>query len=243
LFRKLVSGNYGAIYSTNVTPSATNYTMITDGASVNFNGTSGVYFNISNTNKIQVTTNNINIVPTAASTSTATGAFTVAGGVGIGGSLYVASATAISGVTINNGIITGNLTGTATTAQNLNKVSALTNSAHPILFSPSNSDSGVAVSSNSAFSYNPSTLILSTSGLAITAGTASTNSTSGALIVTGGVGTGMWVQIKGIFRTNTTAGTIIPSIQLVTAAAAIVGVNSFFRVYPIGSDTANYQGQ
>jgi len=69
------------------------------------------------------------------------------------------------------------------------------------------------------------------------------NSIISTELVTGGVGTGMWVQIKGIFRTNGTAGTIIPSIQLVTAAAAIVGVNSFFRVYPIGSDTANYQGQ
>jgi len=208
LFRKLVSGNYGAIYSTNVTPSATNYTMITDGANVNFNGTSGVYFNISNTNKIQVTTNNINIVPIAASTSTSTGAFTVAGGVGIGGSLYVASATAISGITINNGIITGNLTGTATTAQNLNTVSALTNSAHLILFSPSNSGSGVAVSSNSAISYNPSTLVLSTSGLAITAGTASTNSSTGALIVTGGVGIGGSLYVAGDLTINGTTTTI-----------------------------------
>jgi hypothetical protein len=69
------------------------------------------------------------------------------------------------------------------------------------------------------------------------------NSIISTELVTSATGTGMWVQIKGIFRTNTTAGTIIPSIQLVTAAAAIVGVNSFFRVYPIGSNTANYQGQ
>lgn len=88
LFQKLVGGNYGAIYSSGVTPSATNYTMITDGTSVNFNGTGGVYFNISNSNKIQVTTNNINIVPTAGSTSTTTGSLTVGGGVGIGGSIF-----------------------------------------------------------------------------------------------------------------------------------------------------------
>ena len=198
LFRKLVSGNYGAIYSTNVTPSATNYTMITDGASVNFNGTSGVYFNISNTNKIQVTTNNINIVPTAASTSTSTGAFTVAGGVGIGGSLYVSSATAISGVTINAGIITGTLTGTATTATNINVISASTNANHPLLFTPSfGSASGLAVSSNTTLVYNPSTDILSVSGLAVTSGTASTNPTTGALVVTGGVGIGQSVSVGG----------------------------------------------
>jgi len=33
LLQKLVGGNYGAIYSSGVTPSATNYTMITDGTS------------------------------------------------------------------------------------------------------------------------------------------------------------------------------------------------------------------
>jgi len=227
LLQKLVGGNYGAIYSTGITPSATNYTMITDGAAVNFNGTSGVYFNISNTNKIQVTTNNINIVPTAASTSTSTGAFTVAGGVGIGGSLYVASATAISGVTINNGIITGNLTGTATTstyslqsgyattaglattATNINVVASSTNASHPVLFTPtSGSASGIAVSSNGTLVYNPSTDILSVSGLAVTASTASTNSTSGALVVTGGVGIGGSLYVAGDLTINGTTTTI-----------------------------------
>lgn len=119
LLRKLVSGNYGAIYSTGITPSALNYSMITDGASVNFNGTSGVYFNINNTNKIQVTTNNINIVPTAGSSSTSTGALTVAGGVGIGGSLWTPSDyySSISGVGHSNGVITSGIwSGTAISA-------------------------------------------------------------------------------------------------------------------------------
>ena len=119
LLRKLVSGNYGAIYSTGITPSATNYSMITDGASVNFNGTNGVYFNINNTNKIQVTTNNINIVPTAGSSSTSTGAFTVAGGVGIGGSLWTSTDyySSISGVGHSNGVITSGVwSGTAISA-------------------------------------------------------------------------------------------------------------------------------
>lgn len=119
LLRKLVSGNYGAIYSTGITPSATNYSMITDGASVNFNGTNGVYFNINNTNKIQVTTNNINIVPTAGSSSTSTGAFTVAGGVGVGGSLWTSTDyySSISGVGISNSVITSGVwSGTAISA-------------------------------------------------------------------------------------------------------------------------------
>lgn len=156
-----MAGNYGAIYSTNVTPSATNYTMITDGASVNFNGTNGVYFNINNTNKIQVTANNINIVPTAESTSSSTGAFTVAGGVGIGGSLYVASATAISGVSINAGIITGNLTGTATTSRSVFVNAASTSVDHYMIFSPSASGAGVALSTGANLVYNPSSNVLS----------------------------------------------------------------------------------
>ena len=198
LFRKLVSGNYGAIYSTNVTPSATNYTMITDGASVNFNGTSGVYFNISNTNKIQVTSTNINIVPVTESTSASTGALTIAGGVGIGGSLYVASASGISGVTINAGVVTGSLTGTATTATNVNVVAATTSANHPLLFTPtSGSASGVAVSSKSTLVYNPSTDILSISGISVTSSTASTTTTTGSLIVTGGVGIGQSISVGG----------------------------------------------
>ncbi len=157
----------------------------------------------------------VGFTSTTVSTSTTTGTLVVGGGVGIGGSLYVASATAISGVTINNGIITGNLTGTATTsgfattsnysnqsgygitagfattASNLNVVSAITNSNHPVLFTPtSGSASGVAVSTESSFVYNPSTDILSVSGLAVTAGTSSTSSSTGSIIVSGGVGIG-----------------------------------------------------
>lgn len=42
---------------------------------------------------------------------------------------------------------------------------------------------------------------------------------------------------RGVLRV-TTGGTIIPQVSQVTAAAAIVGVNSFFRIWPVGSDTA-----
>jgi len=148
------------------------------------------------------------ITSTIASTSTTTGALSISGGVGIGGSLYVSSATAISGVTINNGIITGSLTGTATTAQNVNVVNATTNAAHTLRFSPSATGSGLATSSNTALSFNPSTLILSTSGLAITAGTASTNSSTGALVVTGGVGIGGSLFVAGDLTINGTTTTI-----------------------------------
>ena len=81
--------------------------------------------------------------------------------------------------------------GTATTATNVNVVLASTSASHQLLFTPtSGSASGVAVSSNSTLVYNPSTDILSVSGLAITATTNSTSFTTGALIVSGGVGVG-----------------------------------------------------
>ena len=85
--------------------------------------------------------------------------------------------------------IIGNLTGTATTATNVNVVLSSTSASHPLLFTPtSGSASGIAVSSNSTLVYNPSTDILSVSGMAITSGTASTNTTTGALVVRGGLG-------------------------------------------------------
>ena len=85
----------------------------------------------------------------------------------------------------------GTFVGSATTATNINVVLAATNASHRVLFTPtSGSASGVAVSTENSFVYNPSTDILSVSGLAVTATTSSTNSSTGALTVTGGVGIG-----------------------------------------------------
>lgn len=55
-------------------------------------------------------------------------------------------------------------------------------------------------------------------------------------IVLASTGTACSVYIKGIFRINGT-GTIIPSVQLTTAAAAIIGVDSWFKCYPVGTNT------
>jgi len=63
-------------------------------------------------------------------------------------------------------------------------------------------------------------------------------STAGATgnIVTAAVGTAASAIVKGIFRING-AGTIIPSIQLTTASAAVIGVNTWFKCYPVGTNT------
>lgn len=98
--------------------------------------------------------------------------------------------------------IVGSLSGTATTAQNLNVVNATTNSPHYLHFSPNATGSGVAVSSNTTVTFNPSTFILSTSGLAVTANTSSTSSSSGALVISGGVGIGGSLFVSNSFASN-----------------------------------------
>jgi hypothetical protein len=169
----------------------------------------------------------INVTNSTGSTSTASGALIVTGGVGIGGSLNVSSASSISGVTFNSGTITGTLSGYATTSNNLRISSAgSSNLSHSVLFSPNSSTSGSAVSSDSTFTFNSSTEILSVSGLAITNTTSSTSTTTGALTVAGGVGIAGTVNILGdetvngrLYYSQSTVGTaassVIPSIMFV----------------------------
>jgi hypothetical protein len=100
-------------------------------------------------------------------------------------------------------------TGTATTTSNINVVNSSSNSSHPLLFTPSSGTlSGAAVSSNSTVSYNPSSAVLSTPGLAVTASTASTSFSTGALVVTGGVGIGGSLFVNGDLTINGTTTTI-----------------------------------
>lgn len=57
-------------------------------------------------------------------------------------------------------------------------------------------------------------------------------------IITAATGAAMGVLIKGIIRINA-GGTLIPAVTLTTAAAAVVGANSYLRITPIGSNTGN----
>jgi hypothetical protein len=81
------------------------------------------------------------------------------------------------------------MTASGNTAQNIAVNTAENaNVFHPILFTPSSLSAGSAVSSDSTISFNPSTEILHVSGLAVTSTTSSTSSSTGALVVSGGVG-------------------------------------------------------
>lgn len=83
----------------------------------------------------------------------------------------------------------------------------------------------------------------SSTPLAATTITGSANVTedTAASLVTAGVGTGVTAHISGMFRVST-AGTIIPSLSLVTAAAAAVKAGSWFRVERIGESSETYVG-
>jgi hypothetical protein len=60
-------------------------------------------------------------------------------------------------------------------------------------------------------------------------------------IVTGSTQTAGSARISGYIRVNA-AGTIIPQVSLGVAAAAIVGVNSYFRIIPMGTNTVTSVG-
>ena len=124
--------------------------------------------------------------------------------------------------------------GTATTATNVNVVSASTSASHPVLFTPATGTaSGAALSTESTFVYNPSTDILSVSGLAITSTTASTDSGTGSLRVAGGVGIGGSLYVGG-------TGSSISGVRI--SSAAIFSGDTTFALINTNATTVNAFG-
>lgn len=64
---------------------------------------------------------------------------------------------------------------------------------------------------------------------------------SAASLVSGGTGAGLGFTARGMFRIST-GGTIIPSVTLATAAAAIVKAGSWFKIKRIGESSETYVG-
>jgi hypothetical protein len=101
----------------------------------------------------------------------------------------------------SNGIVTattfsGTLSGYASTGRNVDVQLATTNATHAVTFTPQlTAVIGSATSSDNTLVYNPSTKILTSSAIAITATTAAGSTSTGALTVAGGVGIGgsLWV--------------------------------------------------
>lgn len=100
---------------------------------------------------------------------------------------------------------------------------------------------GTAVCSDFAYdSYGLDNNTQPNAVLAIS-GVGSVTQQSGVNVVLAGTGTGMRVRLQGVFRIDT-AGTIIPSITLVTASAAVCKAGSNFIIEKIGEASENTVG-
>ena len=118
---------------------------------------------------------------------------------GSGQTYILPSAYPGTGTSILQSDTTGNLlwvaaaasSGSGTTSANVNVTLATTAAVHRVLFTPATTTvAGAAISENTVLSFNPSTNIFTTSGLAVTSTTSAGSTSTGALIVTGGVGIG-----------------------------------------------------
>jgi hypothetical protein len=67
------------------------------------------------------------------------------------------------------------------------------------------------------------------------------NTTANTALATASVNTVGYAKIGGVLVV-TAGGTLIPQVSLGVAAAAVVGVGSYFRIRPIGSTTVTYVG-
>ena len=67
------------------------------------------------------------------------------------------------------------------------------------------------------------------------------NTTANTTLATASVNTVGYAQIDGLLIV-TVGGTIIPQVSLSVAAAAVVGVGSYFRIRPYGSSSVSYVG-
>jgi len=74
-----------------------------------------------------------------------------------------------------------------------------------------------------------------------TATQSSYNVAANTTLATASVNTVGYAQVSGIINVSV-AGTVIPQVSLGTAAAAVVGIGSYFRIRPIGSTTVTSVG-
>lgn len=71
--------------------------------------------------------------------------------------------------------------------------------------------------------------------------TVNKNSAANTAICTATTGTVGWALINGLLRVNA-GGTIIPQVSLGVAAAAVVGQDSYFMLWPLGTSTVTSVG-
>lgn len=78
--------------------------------------------------------------------------------------------------------------------------------------------------------------LLDVSASATTAITWSYNTTANTTIVPANTSINGICKVRGLLRVNA-GGTIIPQISMGVASAAVVGINSYFRIWPVGTNT------
>jgi hypothetical protein len=189
------------------------------------NASKTVRFSFGTADVMRITLDGASILASLASTSTSTGALVVTGGVGIGGSLYVNSASSISGVILNSGVITGNLTGTASTA-------TYSHQSGYAITSGSSSTSGLATTATYAHQ----------SGYAITSGS---SNTSGYATTSGLATTSTYAHQSGYGLTSgfaTTANYSYQSGYGLTSGLATTANYSHQSGYAITSGSSNTSG-
>jgi hypothetical protein len=103
--------------------------------------------------------------------------------------IFAIPSTGAINATTFSGAFSGTLSGYASTGRNVDVQLATTNAIHAVTFTPQlTAVVGSATSSDNTLVYNPSTKILTSSGLAVTALTETTSATTGALLVSGSAG-------------------------------------------------------
>jgi hypothetical protein len=147
----------------------------------------------------RVSANDVVISATTASTSTSTGALTISGGVGVAGNVYIGGNTASTSTGTGTLVITGGLGVSGTISAGSLSISSLNST--PI---------GNATASTGAF-----TTLSSSGATTMTVGTASTSTSTGSLVVTGGVGvsgavySATHVLTGGTASTSTSTGSLV----------------------------------
>ena len=170
----------------------------------------------------------IQTTATTAATSTATGALYVAGGVGIVGNLHAGGNVILgSSTTTSNVVVTGTRTSTTTTTGAL-VVRGGAGIVGNVYTDKVYTTNGIFWSGNNAVFAPPATSIFS-SNVVAASGTASTNTTTGALVVQGGAGISGAAYIGGDLRItsgSTSVGTTSGAL-VVTGGMGISG-DAFF---------------
>lgn len=168
----------------------------------------------------QVTsTTYLSITNTTVASNTTTGAFQVRGGVGIGGDLYVGGT--ING-TINGNIISGPV-GSSTNADNIAVNNVLPSTIYYLALAEDLNGNYSAIDADSTLIYDTATSKVSAKKLAVTDTTASTNTSTGALTVAGGVGVAGNMYVGG----TVTATNIYVGPWAVSTGSSAVAVQYF----------------